>query len=600
MTAQEPLSPQQRWRLFQNDSSTVGAKKLRIGLAGSFTIEPLIPCLGGSLLGGSAIVPEFFAAPYNQIFQLCYDPKTLLEGNDTDALIILWRLEDVFSGDVDAYAASPSAEAVDRLLADIDQMADALGQLRGKYQGSLIVSTLPYPVHYAFDLRILGNGAQSSQDLHRKLADRWQSRVADIGGIDLVDLHGLLMRYGMDRAADYPKWYLYKNPYTNGFWEFLGASLSRLVKAQRQASKKCIVLDCDNTLWGGIIGEDGMAGIELGDAFPGKAFCDFQRTVLDYKNRGFLLAVASKNNLEDVMEVFENHDAMILRPQDIAVFEVHWNSKVTSLQNIAAALNISVDSLVFVDDNAKEINEVRERLPEVECLQVPEELGNFPSLLLNTDLFDRLEVTEEDRQRTQMMRAERQRDAIRTSAMSEEDFKRSLDLKIHVFEIEQKHVARVSQLINKSNQFNLTTRRRAPSEIEQLMQDAHAKVFGMEVSDRFGDYGLVGVAVITRADANAVWDIDTFLMSCRVLGRDAETSFISQIATAVQGWSGETLVGRYIPTQKNQMVKDFFANHGFDYNAANDAWVASTRAVKRPPDTVTLQLTLAKQERTGG
>ena len=198
--------------------------------------------------------------------------------------------------------------------------------------------------------------------------------------------------------------------------------LGRMIAAEKLSPKKCVVLDLDNTFWGGIIGEDGLAGIQLGDDFPGKAYRDFQRHLLYLKSKGVLLAVASKNNPEDAYEVFDKHDAMVLSRKDIAAFEIHWESKVESIKRVAKKLNIGLDSLVFVDDNPKEIGEVTERLPDVSCVMVPEELAYLPGLLAETDYFDFAEVTDEDRRRTEMMAADNIRQETQES-MSEEEFR---------------------------------------------------------------------------------------------------------------------------------------------------------------------------------
>ena len=304
-----------------------------------------------------------------------------------------------------------------------------------------------------------------------------------------------------------------------------------MIAAEKLSPKKCVVLDLDNTLWGGIIGEDGLAGIQLGDDFPGKAYRDFQRHLLYLKSKGVLLAVASKNNPEDAYEVFDKHDAMVLSRKDIAAFEIHWESKVESIKRVAKKLNIGLDSLVFVDDNPKEIGEVTERLPDVSCVMVPEELAYLPGLLAETDFFDFAEVTDEDRRRTEMMAADNIRQETQET-MSEEEFRKSLNLKIDVFAAQKQHLARVTQLINKTNQFTMTTIRRTQDEVETLANSKEALVLGMDIKDKYGDYGLVGVAILKKDIKSCV--IDTLLMSCRVLGRGAEDTFIAKIAEAAK------------------------------------------------------------------
>ncbi len=384
--------------------------------------------------------------------------------------------------------------------------------------------------------------------------------------VRLFDLHGLMLNAGIKQAQDVRKWQLYRQPYTEAFWQDIGRMLGRMIAAEKISPKKCVVLDLDNTLWGGIIGEDGLEGIQLGDDFPGKAYRDFQRHLLYLKSKGVLLAVASKNNPEDAYEVFDKHDAMVLSRKDIAAFEIHWESKVESIKRVAKKLNIGLDSLVFVDDNPKEIGEVTERLPDVSCVMVPEELAYLPGLLAETDFFDFAEVTDEDRRRTEMMAADNIRQETQET-MSEEEFRKSLNLKIDVFAAQKQHLARVTQLINKTNQFTMTTIRRTQDEVEALANSKDALVLGMDIKDKYGDYGLVGVAILKKENKSCV--IDTLLMSCRVLGRGAEDTFIAKIAEAAKTLDCDEMRGKYIPTAKNGMVKDLYQRFNFSYDPPN-------------------------------
>jgi FkbH-like protein len=346
-----------------------------------------------------------------------------------------------------------------------------------------------------------------------------------------------------------------------------------MIASEKFSPKKCVVLDLDNTLWGGIIGEDGLVGIQLGDEFPGKAYRDFQKYLLQLKSKGVLLAVASRNNPDDAYEVFDKHDAMVLSRKDIAAFEIHWDSKVESIQRVARTLNIGIDSLVFVDDNPKEIGEVSERLPEVTCVMVPEELAYLPGLLSDTDLFDFSQITEEDRRRTEMMAAESLRKQTQ-DVMSEDEFRRSLNLRVKVFQAETQHLARVTQLINKTNQFNLTTVRRTQDEVEALAKSKNVMVLGMDIVDKYGDYGLVGVAILKKEGTVCV--IDTLLMSCRVLGRGAENAFLAKLGEAANTLGCEELSGMYIPTAKNGIVKDLYKRLGFTGGPQEGHWFLRT------------------------
>lgn len=540
------------------------ADKITIGLAGTFTVDPLTRHLKTHLSEKNIDVSDFFVAPYNQLAQLSFNPKILL-GGTPDYLIIFWRLEDIG-------------------FEELDNFIGTIKTLRDNYKGTLIVSDAPYPSTPEFDVHDL----HQDNITYLRAVDIFVSSIQSIDNVKILNLSGLMQETGSKNAHDVRKWYLYKQPYTEEFWQNISEQCSRIIAAQKTAAKKCIVLDCDGTLWGGIIGEDGLGGIELGQDFPGAAFTDFQKHLIHLRSKGLFLAIASKNNEEDVFEVFDKHDAMILKRDHISAWQVHWNSKADSLQVIANELNIGLDAVVFVDDNAKEIAEVQERIPEVTCLQVPEEEAELPALLVNTGLFDIAELTEEDKKRADMILAETKRKTAST-AMSEEDFIKSLELKIDVFEAQEQHLGRITQLINKTNQFNVTTIRRTADEVQALSNDDNTILLGMNISDRFGDYGLVGVTILKKSGSD--WELDTLLMSCRVLGRKAETSLIAKSAEAAANKNGKRLIGTYVPTPKNKLVETLYPDHGFKEEKGK--WVCDIEDILLPPDYVDVTLEMA-------
>jgi FkbH-like protein len=258
-------------------------------------------------------------------------------------------------------------------------------------------------------------------------------------------------------------------------------------------------------------------------------------------------------------------------------------------------LNIGTDSLVFIDDSRKEIAEVEQRLPEVICILVPEEIVDLPLILNDTGLFDQTQITEEDRNRAGMMRAAQIREHDSTS-LSEEEFKRSLAIRLSVFEVEPQHVARATQLVNKTNQFNLTTIRRTQHEIEALVLSKRHRVLAVNVSDKYGDYGLVGVGILEQRD-EGIWFIDTLLLSCRVLGRDVETAFISAIAGLVSRDGGCMLVGRFIPSLKNVQAEKFYFNHGFKLDPQSGEWHADLSSIIALAQSTALEISIHANQR---
>jgi len=562
--------------------ATPPAASFHVGLAGSFTVEPMVPYVGAELLERGVLAPTITVAPYNQLIQTCLSHQNAFGRDDLSAIALLWRVEDLFPGLLSEFQQGRQ-QALDEALDEVDQLITAIGHLRGHFSGAILVSSPPYPFDPETNIRALTNLSRGGL-FHRRVLDHWFQRLSALARVDAIDLDGLQRFYGMAAAHDLRKWYLYKQPYDGGFVRSLGRDVGRLLATGHGIpAKKCLVLDCDNTLWGGVIGEDGLDGIALGDEFPGSAFRDFQRQLSALQHSGVMLALASKNNAADVWAVFDGHDSMVLKRQQISAARINWTNKPSNIREIAAELNIGLDSLVFIDDSSFEIEHVRQTCPEVTCVQIPEGAEGIPALLHELHLFDRLEITTEDLQRTDMMRVERERSSLK-SGMSADDFLNSLGMQLHFFEAKREHLGRIAQLIGKTNQFNLTTIRHSKEEVERLALSDDHRLFAIRVSDRFGDYGLVGVALVGTSTNS--WDIDTFLLSCRALGRKVEAAFLAAIAEAAKAAGASQLTARFIPTAKNTPAAGFLPDHGLTATG-NDTWAADLTDIAPHPAHIT-------------
>jgi FkbH-like protein len=544
------------WLKMTREAGASEANRYHVAVAATFTAEPIAPYLGTRLLGSDSLPPVVTIAPYNQILQLCNNWSAYFGENPPKAIVILWRSEDFARADFQAVLRGASP---DRLLAAIDELADAVAVLRKSFKGTIICSVTPFPHSPDHHIRGLGS-ITTAGALHRRVVDAWISRVLQIDNVGLFDLDGLQRFMGIEAAIDWRKWYLYRQPYSERFWDLIGEQLAALIRSQTAASKKCVVVDCDGTLWGGIIGEDGLSGIALGEDYPGSVFRDFQNQLLTLRSQGVMVAICSKNNIADVWEVFDRHDGMVLERDDIVAARINWIDKPTNLISLAEELNIGLDSFVFVDDSPMEIEHVKSALPMVTCFLVPSELTHFVRDFGAYRGFDRETVSAEDRRRSDMMLEERKRREF-GAALGVEDFRRQLQLSIDVFRVQDEHIARVTQLINKTNQFNLTTRRRTEAEVKTLVADPGAAVLAWKVSDRFGDYGLVGVAILAHGAETTT--IDTLLMSCRVLGRGVEQAVFSSVCNLARSHGAERLVGRYVKSSKNNMVERLYEDYGF-------------------------------------
>lgn len=559
-------------------------KKIRIGIAASYTVDAIEPVLVETLLD-SGIKSSISIAPYNQIFQLCYNGVEEYFQTTPNVIILLIRIEDLFPDLVRRSVYIKSNEQ-DDLAEEMVKLISAINTLHENFEGLIFASTLPYPSNFSFDINKL-NQITKGRLIHQKLQKKWVTELSSLSRLKFLDVDGCLSNLGYQNCYDARKWYLYKQPYCETVWPEIAIGISRILSTRIRAPKKCIVVDCDNTLWGGIVGEDGIGGIALGGNFPGNAFVDFQEVLLYFKNSGVFLAVASKNNEADVLEVFDSHDAMKLDRDDISVFEINWGSKVDSLMRIAETLNIGIDSLVFLDDNPKEISEVKARLPSIECLLVPEETAFLPDILRGSKFFDTDYITDDDYLRVHRMKIEEERSKV-SATISKQDFIETLDLKIDVFKVQPEHVERITQLINKTNQFNLTTIRRTKETIEQMVASANYCVLALRATDRFGEYGIVGVVILQQQE-KSTWEIINFLLSCRILGRGVETILLSIIDKVTFKLGGDKIIGEYIPTEKNIQAKEFYKDNNFEHEV-DGKWSIMVGNIKTVPKYVEFTL----------
>jgi len=530
---------------------------MRVGVAASFTAEPVAPYLAQHLGTAGIACAEVLFAPFNQVVQACMDPGSAF-GERVDTALLLWRMEDVSPQALRQFCEGRE----DRLQEIVDNAGDlvqAAARMQARDGIAVVVAVPPMPHSPVFDSASLSVGPRLAR-AHAEVLRRVEEIMAS-GSLMRLDLAGLAARHGLERAHDWRKWYLYRQPYTEIFWWRIAEDTARVVKASRSARKKCLVLDCDNTIWGGIVGEDGLEGLLLGDDFPGSAFRDFQHQAAALAASGVFVSLCSKNNPEDVWRVFEEHDGMVLKAEHISVAQIGWGEKAAGIAEIARQLNIGLDSVVFVDDSAIEIEKVRSQLPEVTCLLAPEEPVELPLLLPGTGHFDQLRVTDEDRARVTSFKAEVQREEARHQATSPEQFRQTLGLRVKFGPIRSAHFARVVQLINKTNQFNLTTRRRTEVELAAVAGDPAFGVLALDLSDRFGDYGLVGVAIVERK--GGVWELDTFLLSCRALGRGVEQAFMAAIRQSALDEGVDAIRAHFLPTAKNQVAAGFLPGLGF-------------------------------------
>ena len=397
---------------------------------------------------------------------------------------------------------------------------------------------------------------------------RLNNQVCEAAGRDgvlVLDIARASQRDGIDAWFDVGRWLQGKLEIAPQAAPLYGDLAARILGAQRGLSKKCLVLDLDNTLWGGVIGDDGLDGIVLGEgSAAGEAHLALQHYAKQLKERGVVLAVCSKNDAKIAEAAFRDHPEMVLRRSDFAAFQANWDDKAQNLKAIAARLNIGIDSLVFVDDNPIERARVRQSLPMVAVPEMPEDPAHYVRCLAEAGYFEAIAFTAEDRDRAQSYAANAEREALLGSAESMEDFLRGLAMTAVYGPFTAVDHARVVQLINKTNQFNTTTRRYAGDEIARIMEEPDAVTLQFRLLDRVGDNGLVSTMILRPTpDDDEALEIENWVMSCRVFGRELEYEAMNIAVEAAKERGARTLVADYIPTPKNDVISKLYPSLGF-------------------------------------
>lgn len=554
---------------------TTRAEKLRgkvpltaakIAILRSFTVEPMVPLLrAAAYAGGIDLTVQLgdFNAYTQEILSAGSGPLQ----SQPDIVILAVQTRDIAPElwpDTGSFEPGTGPAIADRV---IETFRGLVASFRQNSQASLILHNLEQP-------DIPGPGVLDTQrdDGETAAIARINSALREIAaghrGVYVLDYDGLVARYGRKNWRDEKKWLTVRLPIRANCLGALPAEWLRYIFPLAGKIAKVLAVDLDNTLWGGVIGEDGMAGIKLSGEHPGASFQAVQRAMLDLHRRGILLAVVSKNNHDDALEAIEQHSGMLVRTEHFAAFRINWEDKAQNLRDLAAELNLGLDSIAFLDDNPVERQRVREAAPEVMVIEPGEDPADFARAIREFPAFERLNLSEEDRKRGEFYAADRQRAELETVSTSKEDFYRSLRQKAELAPVNASSLARVAQLTQKTNQFNLTTRRYTEQEIAALGARTGWQALSIRVRDRYCDNGLVGVAI--THDRDSVCEIDTFLLSCRVIGRTVETALLAYLADQARVRGCVRLEGWFLPTKKNAPAREFYSSHGFTVTEEKD------------------------------
>ena len=525
-------------------------RRCRIALLSSTTIDTLAPILRAQCFG-AGIDAEIYTGPFNQIEQEIRDPESGLARFHPDVIVIATDWRWLALRDEEESPAESIREHMRR-------MESLWWEVRDRFQATAIQFNFAAPPYEALGNLSAALPGGRGRILRAINLELWES-AARAQGVAILDVDQIAARFGKDRWHDPVLWHTAKQYPSAGAMPALSHQLTAMLRAILGLTYKCLALDLDGVLWGGVIGEDGLAGIQLGGSAAGEAYVAFQHYLKALTRTGVLLTVCSKNNPEDARLPFHEHPEMVLREPDIAVFRANWKPKEENLREIAAAIHIGLDAIAFVDDNPAERSRIRQILPEVEVIEMPADPAQYIAAVSRLGLFETLAVTTEDRRRTASVKENLERQALESSASSVDDYLIELDIKVQLSPFDEANLPRIVQLINKTNQFNLTTRRRGDAEVRALMA-AGAYTQAMRARDRFGDSGLTGVLIAIPEGTGL--RVDTWLMSCRVLGRRLDEVMFA----ALVRYAGENgfayITGEYLSTAKNSQVADIYLRLG--------------------------------------
>ena len=542
-------------------------KKIRIAFVGSFSLNGFEETIQVQC-NDEKINCITYNSPYNQFTQEILNENSNLYKFKPDIIFLLIDnriiLENSFYFS-NINSENKNKKHIDEKINEIKNLIEVFTQ---KSQSKIIIANFVIPTYTPlgiYESKIEYGIKEIILDLNKKLKELSRN----IDSCYIYDFNSFVTKFGEKNILDYKKMN-YGDikinfdiiPYL--IYDFLG-----YVKPILGLNKKCLVLDLDNTLWGNIIGEDGIEGIKIGPYPEGRSFVEFQKVIKALSENGIILAINSKNNQKDAMKAINEHPHMILREKDFSCIKINWNDKISNMREIAKDLNIGLDSIVFFDDDPINRELLRMGIPEVNTIELPKDPSSYAQILRNLNDFNILKITKDDVQRKIMYKQEQNRKKLESSTENLNEYLKKLDIKIRIKLDNEFSISRISQLILKTNQFNLTTKRYQEEEIKEFVEDKTMIVGCSEVDDKFGENGITNVFII-KTKSNE-WIIDTFLLSCRIMGRGIEEGIIGKILEIAKNKGIEKITATFIPTEKNKPAENFLKNYGFEKDG--EKWV---------------------------
>ena len=541
--------------------TSVSDKKIKIGILSSFTINGLKEVLQVKTSERN-ISSAIYESPYNQYSQEILNQDSSLYKFLPEITFLIIDTRNIFGEYFRFPYSINSVERIKIVEKKINEIKNLINKFVDKTNSKLIITKLNIPSfspYGIFETKMEYSFHEMINSFNQKLMKEYK----DSENVYVYDFEKFVSKYGEDNIFDYNQFFFGDLKISMKYLPLFGQELMKYVVAHLGITKKCIVLDLDNTLWGGIVGEDGFNGIKLGPEPPGNTFMEFQRVLLSLQQRGIILAINSKNNFEDAIKVIKDHPYMILREEHFASIKINWKDKVSNMKEIVKELNVGSDSLVFIDDDPVNREFVKSIYPEILVVDVVNDSSTYVSMIENMIDFNLLKITNEDKNRGKMYLKQKEVNELQESTPDLQTFLSQLNLKIIIKEVDEFSLPRTSQLILKTNQFNLTTKRYQQVEIEKMNLNSNFFVGCAQVEDKFGDNGITGVFII-RKENEEEWRIDTFLMSCRIMGRDIEKGMMTYVIKKEKENKIKKIRADFIPTQKNKPIENFLSECGFE------------------------------------
>jgi FkbH-like protein len=558
-------------------------KKIKVAFLSSFTINGLSESLQVKC-SKKQISCNSYVAGYNQYNQEILDKKSDLYSFSPDITFLILDTRSIFG---DLFYSPYSITKLERetfVNEKIIEIINLITKFNETSKSKLVITNLTLPYYSPYGIA----ETKTSYGFHDAILDfnkKLKEYLLNINSVYVFDFFKFIIKHGENNVFNFQNYLFGDIKISLNYIPYLANEFIPYIISFLGLTKKCIVVDLDNTLWGGIVGEDGFDGIRLGHQPPGNAFIEFQKYLKALSQRGILLAINSKNNFDDAIQVIREHPFMILRENDFSCIKINWNNKASNMLEISEELNIGLDSIVFFDDDPVNRELIKEIMPEITTLDLPHDPSLYSEVIQSLHDFSTFQITSEDTKRGQMYLEQKQRTKSQNSLSNISEFLKTLNLEIEIKKTNSFTIPRISQLTLKTNQFNLTTKRYHEDQIQKFSEDDDILINCAQIKDKFGDNGITGVFIVKKTNLDE-WFLDTFLLSCRVMGREAEKAMLYFIINQAKKNNVKRLKAKFIPTLKNKPIEDFLLNSKF--YEENGFWIYNLDKPFNIPNFLTL------------